>query len=193
MKITILSCSSRAQSNTARVGKAIQHYIEFQHPEMGIHQPDFVHYDIPFFNEKALSREGLSSFQEELVQALEQSQLVFLLSPEYNWFPSAEAVNMIHQLGSGRFRACWDNKVWATVGVSSGRGGRIPAVQLSYVVNKVIGHLGLQSVVSAKNFESQFTPQVLSTEGHSLGQAEYDKGLFDFIEYNLDLAKKMFA
>ena len=100
---------------------------------------------------------------------------------------------MIHQLGSGRFRACWDNKVWATVGVSSGRGGRIPAVQLSYVVNKVIGHLGLQSVVSAKNFESQFTPQVLSTEGHSLGQAEYDKGLFDFIEYNLDLAKKMFA
>ena len=77
MKIAILSCSSRAQSNTARVGKAIQRHIETHHPEMGVYQPDFVHYDIPFFNEKALSREDLSNFQEELVQALEQSQMVF--------------------------------------------------------------------------------------------------------------------
>lgn len=191
MKIAILSCSSRAQSNTARVAKAIQNRLESSHPEIHVFRPDFCQYDIPFFNEKALSPDSLSSFQSELVQALEQSQLVFLLSPEYNWFPSAEAVNMIHQLGSGRFRACWDNKVWANVGVSSGRGGRIPAVQLGYVLNKVIGHLGLQSVVSAKNFESQFTPQVLSTDGTSLGQADYDKGLAEFVEYNFDLAAKL--
>ncbi|MFM1898049.1 MAG: hypothetical protein RL577_289 [Bacteroidota bacterium] len=193
MKIAILCCSSRAHSNTARVGKAIQNHLESKHPELDVFRPDFVQYDIPFFNEKALSPDDLSPFQGELVNALEQSHLVFLLSPEYNWFPSAEAVNMIHQLGSGRFRACWNNKVWATVGVSSGRGGRIPAVQLSYVINKVIGHLNLQSVVSAKNFESQFTPQVLTAEGQSMGHDDYDKGLFDFIEYNLDLAKKMLA
>jgi len=191
MNIAILSTSSRAHSNTARVGKAIEHYFE-NHPEKHlIFRPDFTQYDIPFFNEAYLDPQKLSSFQQEVVDALTQSQLVFFLSPEYNWFPSAEAVNLLHQLGNRKFMSCWENKTWATVGISSGRGGRIPSVQLGYVLNKIIGHLGAFSQVSAKNFESQFTPHVLDEQGLSLGNQEYDQGLESFLVYNYELAKKL--
>ncbi len=67
----------------------------------------------------------------------------------------------------------------------------MPAVQLSYVVNKLLNVMNLHSVVSPKMFESQFTTKALDEAGNSLGNAEFDKGLEQFVDYNLTLAGKM--
>lgn len=190
--IAILNGSSRKNSNTSRVGKAIKR-IALAHgiDESAVFMPDFHEYDIPFNNAGRLHPEHLSAFQQSVFQAFSNAKLIFILSPEYNWFPTAEIINLINQFGTREFAGLWDGKVFATCGISSGRGGRIPAVQLSYVINKLINVMDLHSIVSAKMFESQFTPAVLDEYGNSLGNAEYDKGLEKFVNYNLSLMEKV--
>jgi chromate reductase len=189
--ICILCGSSRNNSNTARVGKAISRVLQHNgyHAE-NILMPDFTQYNIPFSNGGKLTPDNLSGFQQDVYRAISESKIIFVLSPEYNWFPTAEIINLINQFGSKQFIDCWDNKVFATVGISSGRGGRIPAVQLSSVLNKLIGFMNCHSIVSGKIFESQFTPAVLDENGNSRNNEEYDKGLEDFVSYTLDLANK---
>jgi len=188
--ITIISGSARPGSNTLRVAKAIKRLLESK----GVQEVSLIDcaaYDIPFYNGQDLNPERLSSFQQEVATSMSESGLIFLLTPEYNWFPSAEIINLIHRFGTNGFKNCWDDKVFATCGVSTGRGGRMPAVQLSYVVNKLLNVMNLHSVVSPKMFESQFTTKALDEAGNSLGNEEFDKGLEQFVDYNLTLAGKM--
>lgn len=190
--IGILAGSSRNQSNTSRVGFAIRRILLSRGiPDSGIALPDFTQFDIPFSNRGDIGKDKLSPFQQSVYEAMAHSRLVFILTPEYNWFPSAEIINMINQFGSRQFSECWEGKLFATCGISSGRGGRIPAVQLTYVINKLINVMDLHSIVSPKVFESQFTPKVLDAEGNSLGNAEYDAGLEKFVDYNLTLLDKI--
>ncbi|MBU6323975.1 MAG: NAD(P)H-dependent oxidoreductase [Bacteroidetes bacterium] len=188
--ITIISGSARPGSNTLRVARAISRIIE---AKTGLKSEviDFAPYDIPFYNGQDLNPAQLSPFQQKIADSMGNSGLIFLLSPEYNWFPSAEIINLIHRFGTNSFKQLWDDKVFATCGVSTGRGGRMPAVQLGYVVNKLLNVMNLHSVVSPKMFESQFTTKALNESGESLGNAEYDKGLEQFVDYNLMLWKKM--
>lgn len=190
--IGILNGSSRPHSNTARVGKAIRRIL-MQHgiSSDDILMPDFSAYDIPFSNGGHIHPGHLSPFQQEVYDTFDKSRLIFVLSPEYNWFPSAEIINLIHQYGTRDMKHCWDGKIFATCGISSGRGGRIPAVQMSYVINKLINVMDLHSIVSAKMFESQFTTKTLGPEGESLGNAEYDAGLEKFVSYNLNMLQKI--
>ncbi|MEY3984414.1 MAG: hypothetical protein RL160_1973 [Bacteroidota bacterium] len=190
--ITIISGSARPGSNTLRVSKAIKRILEEKTniPASEIKVIDFAPYDIPFYNGDDLQRGQLSNFQEEVASSMSRSSLIFLLSPEYNWFPSAEIINLIHRFGTSSFKDLWEDKVFATCGVSTGRGGRMPAVQLSYVVNKLLNVMNLHSIVSPKMFESQFTTKALDEAGGSLGNAEYDKGLEQFVDYNLILWRK---
>jgi chromate reductase, NAD(P)H dehydrogenase (quinone) len=190
--IGILAGSSRINANTAKVGKAIKRIaIANGVNESQILMPDFTKFDIPFANVKDVGKDSLSDFQLEIYNAMSKSDLIFILTPEYNWFPSAEIINLINQFGSKQFTDCWDGKLFATCGISSGRGGRIPAVQLTYVINKLINVMDLHSIVSPKVFESQFTPKVLDADGQSLGNAEYDAGIEKFVTYNLGLLKKI--
>lgn len=190
--IAILTGSSREKSKTASVSKAIRRICQAHGIGADeIYLPDFTQYDIPFHNGGELHKGHLSAFQAEVYEAMNKARIVFIVSPEYNWFPSAEIINLINQFGNKEFQDCWENKIFATCGVSSGRGGRIPSVQLSYVINKLINVMDLHSVVSAKMFESQFTGKVLDAEGNSLGNAEYDAGLEKFVHYNLELHKKI--
>lgn len=184
--IAILAGSSRPASKTSQVAKAIKRLcIQNGIGEQDIIMPDFTQYDIPFLNGGDVRHDTLTEFQRNIHDAMAKAQLIFVLSPEYNWFPSAEIINLISQFGSRHFVDCWDKKLFATCGVSSGRGGRIPAVQLSYVINKLINVMDLHSVVSAKMFESQFTAHALDADGNSTGNAEYDAGLEKFVQYNL--------
>ncbi len=184
--ITIVAGSSRKNSNTLRLAKAIRREIRSQHDTEEVRVIDFEEYDIPFLNKGGMIPGELTHFQQHLVDSMAQSGMIIILSPEYNWFPSAEVVNMLHRLGSRHFLPIWENKVFALAGVSSGRGGRIPAMQLSYVINKLLNVFNCQSAVSPKIFESQMTPKVLNEEGESLGNEEYDRGLHDFVAYNLN-------
>jgi len=189
--IGILCGSSRTNSNTARVGKAIKRLlIEKGIESTRIYMPNFEDYDIPFSNRGTLKPGQLSTFSESVHECLAESKLIFILSPEYNWFPTPEIINLINQFGKREFAECWEGKVFATCGISSGRGGRIPAIQLGYMLNKLINVMNFNSIVSAKNFESQFTPKALDLEGNSLGNPEYDAGLDNFVQYNLNLMRK---
>lgn len=188
--ITIISGSPRKNSNTIRVAKAISNYYTSLSPEHSAEIIDFNGYDIPSANVGELNAEALSPWQQHLHDSVAKSHLVFILTPEYNWFPSAEIIQMIHAMTSRSFKSMWDNKVFATGGISNGRGGRMPAVQLSYSLNKIISVFGYQSLVSAKMFESQFTDKVLDEEGNSTGNEEYMKGLRMFIDYNLNMSER---
>lgn len=187
MNIQIQSGSPRKNSQSLRVAKAIHKHLKSEHNSSVI---DFNEYDIPFMNAGSVKKDSFTTFQKNLIEGWDAAELVFVISPEYNWFPSAELVNTIHQLGSREFKHLFDNKVFAFVGVSSGRGGRIPTMQLTTIYNKLFGVFSTNSISSGKTFESQFTGQTLDEDGNSLGNAEYDKGLSGFINYSIELAQR---
>jgi chromate reductase, NAD(P)H dehydrogenase (quinone) len=189
MHVTLLSGSPRKNSSTLRVAKAVE--IALATREINdVSIIDFCDYDIPFINQGSVDRKNPTPFQKQLIESWEKSELIFVITPEYNWFPSAELVNLIHQLGDVEFRDLFDNKVFVFAGVSSGRGGRMPAVQLSYVFNKIVNVLNTISITSSKVFESQFTSKVLDENGLSLGNMEFDKGLDDFVTYSVRVAER---
>ncbi len=189
--ITILSGSPRKNSNTMRVAKAMKSAIAAEDHTQTVKIVDFNGFDIPSANQGIMKMEHLTPWQTELYESMRDASMIFVLTPEYNWFPSAEIIQTIHALGGSSYSAAWQNKVFATAGVSNGRGGRMPAVQLTYAINKLINVFDFESVVSAKIFESQFTPSVLDEAGISLGNIDYDKGLKAFVSYNLRLNKRM--
>ena len=184
MKITILSGSSRPDNNTMRLALAIANQL----PEAQI--IDFKDYDIPFPNQGWVDRNNLTAFQAQLLTAFEEAHLLFVLSPEYNWFPSAELINMVHQLANSSHIRIFNNKVFAFCGVSSGAGGRIPTIQLGNLFDKILNVFNMNSITSPKKFEARFIMDVLDKDGKSLGNSEFDAGLKQFIDHSVKLAKK---
>ena len=146
---------------------------------------DFEKYDIPFMNKGIVDPGNLNEFQKELIGSVSDAQLVFICSPEYNWMPSAELVNMFHQIGGKQFKPFFDNKVFAIAGISTGGGGKMPCIQINYVLNKLINFLDCDSIVSSRIFESHFTHNELNEEGKILGNELYEKGVDAFIQYAL--------
>lgn len=188
--ITILSGSPRKNSITSRVAKAIQLYVQSVDPQIEVHIIDFYGFDIPGMNQGDMDPHHLSPWQQNLFDKATASELIFVLSPEYNWFPSAEIIQMIHQMTSRAYQTMWNNKVFATCGVSNGRGGRMPAVQLAYTINKIISVFNYESTVSSKVFESQFTDKVLDENGVDMGNPEYMKGLRAFVDYSMRISQR---
>lgn len=184
MKTVIISGSARKDNNTLRVAKAISNMIEDSYII------DFQAYDLPNANDGFLDQGGLTPFQKELTDGINEAGLLIVLTPEYNWFPSSEIVNMVHQLASDDFGHIFDNMVAAFVGVSTGRGGRMPAVQLSYVFDKIFNVFNHSSITSPKKFESQFTTKCIDKDGNLLDNQIYNKGLSDFVDYSINVAKR---
>ncbi|MES2779164.1 MAG: NAD(P)H-dependent oxidoreductase [Bacteroidota bacterium] len=188
MNIAILSGSARANNNTIRVGKAIQLRLN----KMG-HMAslvDFQHYDIPLINQGPIEESIFTAFQQELANAMKEAQAIILITPEYNWSTTPEILNFLHRLGDYTFKHLFDEKVFATVGVSTGKGGKAPALHLHSILNKIISHTDLDSFVSAKIFESHYTKEVLDEQGNTLGNILFDAGLDDFISYTLRMTER---
>jgi chromate reductase, NAD(P)H dehydrogenase (quinone) len=185
--ITILSGSPRNPSNTLRVSKAIEKELLKQGYETAL--IDFKDYDLPNLNQKDIELDNLSGFQQALIDNMRKPGLVFICTPEYNWLPSSELINMINQLAGGKTLNMFDNKVFALAGISAGRGGRYPAIVLSSALNKIIGYFGLKSFVSGKIFEAQFVPKVISLEGDLLHNEEFNNGLKGFVQYSIEIAE----
>lgn len=189
MKLTILSSSPRPRSNSMRVAKAVQRIAQQQ----GINHIDvidFAHYDIPLYNQGIIDPNALTPFQQQLTEALTGECMVVMVVPEYNWTMPAELANFIHRMGDAPFIHLFDKKVFALIGVSTGKGGRQPVVQLTYILGKIISFFELDTVVSSKMFESHFTKDVLDENGNSLGNAPYDTGLEKFVQYTIRSAKR---
>ncbi len=184
-KVAIIIGSSRQSSNTARFAKAIKINLEARQISH-ISIPDSTQYDIPFLNKGSLSIKSLTSYQKQVYDSVAQADVVFFLSPEYNWTMSAEILNLFHHFGSKEFFKMWEGKTFAFAGVSTGRGGKMPAIDMSRVVGKIVGFFGFKSFISPKIFESQLTVKALDANGASLGNEGYDKGLSDFIDYHIN-------
>lgn len=188
MNIAILSGSARADNNTLRVGKALQlRLIQLEHDTSLV---DFQQYDIPLINQGEVSEELFTPFQQHLAQAMQGADAIILITPEYNWSTTPEILNFLHRLGDRKFAALFNEKVFATVGVSTGKGGKAPALHLHTILNKIISFTDLNSFVSAKIFESHYTKEVLDLDGNSLGNDRFDFGLDDFIQYTLRMTER---
>jgi chromate reductase len=183
MNISILSASPMSNSNSIRFSRMLKDKLTKKNHHVDI--IDFEKYDIPFMNKGFVDSSDLNDFQKELIGSVSNAQLVFICSPEYNWMPSAELVNMFHQLGGKQFKHFFDNKVFAIAGVSNGKGGKMPCIQINYVLNKLINHLDCDSIVSSRIFESHFTRDVLTEDGVILDNEMYEKGVDAFITYAL--------
>jgi len=188
IRTCILSASSRKRNNTIRLAKQMGHILDERNVDFEI--VDYQQYDLPNFNQKFLSRKDLTEFQSLLIETWAESDLVIVLTPEYNWFPTAEIINTVNHLASDSNKDLWDNKVFAFAGVSTGRGGRMPAVQLTYVFNKVIAYTHSHSICSPKIYESQFTARDINEDGHIEENEGTQKAIARFIDFNLESAKR---
>lgn len=188
MNICIISGSARTNNNTIRVAKAIAQRMEsLGHTTSLI---DFVAYDIPLINQGSIDADLFTPFQQALTQSMLKANAIIIITPEYNWSTTPEILNWLHRFGDRKFAALFHEKVFATVGVSTGKGGKAPALHLHSVLNKIISFTDLDSIVSAKIFESHFTKEVLDENGASLGNVQFDAGMNDFIQYTLRVTER---
>lgn len=188
MNIAILSGSARANNNTIRVGKAIQHLLNNLGHEVSL--VDFQHYDIPLVNQGPIDESIYTPFQQQLADGMKAAHIIIIITPEYNWSTTPEILNFLHRMGDRKFKHLFDEKVFATVGVSTGKGGKAPALHLHTILNKIISFTDLNSFVSPKIFEAHYTKEVLDENGQALGNDIFNAGLDDFINYTLRMATR---
>jgi len=189
LKISIISTSPRENSNSLKVAKRIKQVLESQgFAEVAL--VDFENYDIPLVGQGEINKEQLTNFQEKLINTWASGELLFFIVPEYNWFTSPQLINAVHQMGGEPFSYLFDNKVFVFCGVSSGRGGRMPAVEMTTLFNKMISFTNKYSVVSPKIHESHETGKNIDEHGNSLGNTFYDKPLAQFIDYSIHVAER---
>lgn len=186
--VCIISGSARLENNTLRVAKALQK--QFEQLAHDTHLVDFRAYDIPLINQGVVDRNNLSTFQNELVEAMQKAQLIIITTPEYNWSTTPEILNWLHRYGDKNFKDLFDQKVFASVGVSTGKGGKVPALHINSILNKIISFTDLTSVVSPKIFESHFTKEVIDADGNLLNNEAFNHGVQDFIQYSLRITAR---
>lgn len=177
--ISILSGSARPQSNTLKVAKALAIQVKkLGHDSKII---DFNGFDIPNFN-VPFDITQLSAWQQETINSMTKSSHIIWVTPEYNWMPSAEMMQFINRMATDTFKDVWNNKTFATVGISVGIGGRMPAVTLKNVLDKCIDFMNLDSRTIAAIQEVHFVPQVMEEDGTLKDNERFNKSFVSFVE-----------
>ncbi|HRH34805.1 MAG TPA: NAD(P)H-dependent oxidoreductase [Catalimonadaceae bacterium] len=187
MNVLIISTSSTKNSSTKRVATFLS-TIFHEQSIANCQVVDFENFDIPSVGKSSLNQSELSAFQARLISAWERASLVIIACPEYNWSVNGEVLTMLEQLGSKKFKHLFDQKVFAMVGVSSGRGGRLPALEIMKITNKLISFLGTLSVVSPKILEAHEVPANLNEKGESNGNSLFDREVLNFVHYSIRVA-----
>lgn len=192
MNVFIVCGSGRKDSNSQR----FTNYLTEQLLHLGItriNAINFEHADIPMVGKGELQLSKLTPFQAELITGWESADLVFLVVPEYNWTTNGEFINALHQLGIPDLAPLFSNKVFAIAGVSAGRGGRRPALDVGIIVNKLINFLDQYAIVSPRIYESHETHVNLNAHGQDTGNHVYAQSVRAFAEYSVNLAKRWFG
>jgi chromate reductase, NAD(P)H dehydrogenase (quinone) len=189
MNIAIIATSPRKNSNSLRFSKYLQKIAQTSGYE-DVTVVDFHHFDIPSVGRGTVNKEALTDFQSELITAWGNADLVFFVTPEYNFTVNGDLLNAFHQLGSKDFAHLFNNKVFAFAGVSSGRGGKVPCLELTTVVNKIINFSNQYSVVSPRIYESHETHKNLDENSDSVGNLIYENSVKAFVDYALEVTKR---
>jgi chromate reductase, NAD(P)H dehydrogenase (quinone) len=193
MQVCIISTSPRKGSNSLRFSNYIGQIIENQ-GNNNVSIVSFEDSDIPFFGHgQTVDKNNPTPFQAQLLNAWAAADLVFVVTPEYNWMPSPEFVNALNILGGKDFAHLFHNKTFALAGVSSGRGGKIPCTELTTILNKVINFLHQYSIVSPRIFEAHETHRNLNENNASTGNQIFENGVVDFVTYSLTVANRWSA
>jgi len=189
MRVVIISGSARQNNNTIRAALAIKRLLE---PNHSICVVDFMEYDIPLTAQGGVNMDNLTPFQQNLFNSMAEAHVVMLISPEYNWSTTPEILNLLHVLPTKKMPQLLNNKVFTFVGVSTGKGGKAPAIHLMQIINKLISFGNFTSIVSAKIFESHYTKDALDANGNSLGNTLFDAGMEDYCKYTISIAERWF-
>lgn len=189
MNILVLSTSPRA-GLTLRFSLYFSRYLSERYPDARIHRLDFTGFDITPLGKGIFPSDPLSNFQRELLENWSQADLIIFCSPEYNWTASAETFILLERLGSRSFREYFEEKVFAIAGISSGRGGRQPALDISRVLSKIIGFLETQSIVSSKILEVHDAGINLDEKAQSIGNATFESAVKAFADYSHRLSQR---
>jgi len=190
MKVLVLSTSPRA-GLTLRFSQYLVRLLTETHPDLKVSLIDFREFDLRPSGKGNFPDQD-SPFQQNLLKQWAEARLIVFCSPEYNWTASAETFILLERMGSRTYRDFFDNKVFAVAGVSSGRGGRQPALDISRVLSKIIGFLGTESVVSSKILEIHEVGQNLNEQAQSTGSTVFEDGMRNFVRYNLRLTRRWF-
>jgi chromate reductase len=188
MNVLILSTSHRTNSSSLKVSK----YLEDLFSKKGYTTKiiDFVNDDIPLIGKAELKPNHLTTFQSDLIGAWENSNLIIVVTPEYNWGLNANVINLFHQLGNNTFKHLFHNKIFGLVGVSAGRGGKFPAVDLMILISKLIAFLNQHSIISPKLLELHEVPKNLNENGELISQGNFVIAVNEFVDYTLMIAQK---
>lgn len=151
---------------------------------------DFHHFDIPSVGRGTVNKNDLTAFQAEFIGAWEKADLVFFVTPEYNFTVNGDLLNALHQLGSKDFAHLFNNKTFALAGVSSGRGGKVPCLELTTVINKIINFSNQYSVISPRIYESHETHKNLDENADSVGNKIYEDSVKAFVDYAVVVAER---
>ncbi|MES2518804.1 MAG: NAD(P)H-dependent oxidoreductase [Bacteroidota bacterium] len=189
MNIAVIATSPRKNSNSLRFSKYIQKILQ-EADYQNVTVVDFHHFDIPSVGRGIVDKDNLTDFQSELISAWGKADLVFFVTPEYNFTVNGDLLNALHQLGAKDFAHLFSNKTFALAGVSSGRGGKIPCIELTTVINKIINFSNQYSVVSPRIYESHETHKNLDESSDSVGNTIYDNTVKAFVDYSLEVAKR---
>lgn len=189
MHIAIIATSPRKNSNSLRFSNYLQKLAQTSGCK-DVTVVDFHHFDIPSVGRGTVNKEALTDFQSELLSAWTAADLVFFVTPEYNFTVNGDLLNALHQLGSKDFAHLFHNKVFALAGVSSGRGGKTPCLELTTVINKIINFSHQYSIVSPRIFESHETHKNLDDKADSTGNKIYEDGVKAFLDYSLEVTKR---
>jgi chromate reductase len=188
MKVLILSTSPR-RGLTLRFCRYLMGVVRDRHPSSSVSMMDFCDFDISMASQDEFPN-PTSDFQGRLLSEWKSASLIVLCSPEYNWTASAATFVLLERLGSRSFREFFENKVFALVGVSSGRGGRQPALDMSRVLSKIIGFLSASSIVSPKILEVHDAGINLDEHAESQGHAAFENAVSAFAAYSLAAAER---
>jgi chromate reductase, NAD(P)H dehydrogenase (quinone) len=189
MNITIIATSPRKKSNSLRFSKYIQKLSQASDNE-SVELVDFENYDVPFFGQGYIKKDALTDFQQNLISKWEKADLVYIVMPEYNWFPDAELINLLNHLGGKDFAHLFNNKTFALAGVSAGRGGKLPAIEMNMMLGKIINFTNQYSVISTRMYESHETGVNLDENGESTGNQIFENSVKAFTDYSLTIAKR---
>lgn len=190
MNILIVSASPRQNSLTFRFSQYFQKVLQGRSETSKVSVVDFDAFDIPAIGKGDFRKGSLTVFQQKLVSEWEQADLIFLCSPEYNWTANAELLILFDRIGSSDFRHLFHDKVIASVGVSSGRGGRQPALDINKVLSKVISFLDEFTIISPKILEVHEASKNLNEDAEFIGHSAFEAAVRNFVDYSLLLNQR---
>lgn len=158
--------------------------------ELNFNIIDLAEEQIPTVGRGNIDPENLSDFQRHLIEKWAAASVIIITAPEYNWSTNAEIINLAHQLGNKNHAYLFNNKVFAFVGVSTGRGGRQSALELMMIFNKIISFTNNQSIVSPKLWESHETHLNINAGTLISENKVYMESAKIFLDYTIEIAKR---